>query len=93
MQGSRGFGVSNCEGKRVRDWGDMPVYAFRAQPKAAFMCECGAGLCEERIWMTGTDYEAGVEPVLASAHAPRGGGLGKCPVCGRPGRGKRRKRR
>jgi hypothetical protein len=60
------------------------------------MCECGASLCDQRIWMSAPDYDglAGAEPLIAPGHGPADGGeLGKCPVCGRREGRKRRKRR
>jgi hypothetical protein len=71
----------------------MPEHGFRAESKAAFMCECGASLCDRRVWMSGADYAAGTGPVVADGHGPVGSSLGKCAVCGRPSRGKRRNRR
>jgi hypothetical protein len=36
-----------------------------------FVCECGAGLCDERVWLTVSDYDGlGHEPVLAVGHEP-----------------------
>jgi hypothetical protein len=61
--------------------------------KAAFLCECGASLCDSRVSMSGAEYYAGPGPVLADGHGPSGASLGKCSVCGRPTRGKRRNRR
>jgi hypothetical protein len=66
---------------------------FSRESKAAFMCECGASLCDSRISMFGAEYETSLGPVLADGHGPAGGGLGQCAVCGRPHRAKRRKRR
>jgi hypothetical protein len=62
----------------------MPEQRSRAEPKAAFMCECGAGLCEARVQFSGEEYDAHVEPVLAEGHGPVGGALGKYALCGRP---------
>ena len=62
----------------------MPDYRFRKQSKAAFMCECGASLCDARVCMSGSEYDSNVEPVIADGHGPVDGDLGKCPVCGRP---------
>ena len=64
----------------------MPEYRFRRESKAAFMCECGASLCDERVSLSGSDYEslAGVGPVVAEGHEPvHSRRLAKCPVCGR----------
>jgi hypothetical protein len=74
----------------------MPDYRFRGESKAAFMCECSASLCDQRVSMTGSDYDglAGGGPVVAAGHGPgESAGLVKCPVCGRRDGRKRRKRR
>lgn len=73
----------------------MPDYRLREQSKAAFMCECGASLCDERVRTAPRDYDelGGVGPLLADGHGPGGGELGKCPVCGRRDGRERRKRR
>jgi hypothetical protein len=71
----------------------MPDERARAEFKAAFLCECGASLCNSRVSMSGAEYRAGSGPVLADGHGPDGGSLGKCSVCGRPSRTKRRSRR
>jgi hypothetical protein len=43
----------------------------RRQDRVPFMCECGAGLCDERVWLTVADYdEPGDGPLLASGHEP-----------------------
>jgi len=65
---------------------------YRADWKAAFMCECGASLCDARVPVSVDDYDAATTPVFAQGHGP-GAELGKCSSCGRPYRGKRRKRR
>ena len=70
----------------------MPSRRFSADPKAAFMCECGASLCDARVSMSAADYDAGEGPVLAQGHSP-GCEAGKCHCCGRPYRSKRQKRR
>ena len=57
------------------------------------MCECGASLCDERVEISGAEYDASLGPVLAHGHGPGNGNLGKCAVCGRPHRRERRKRR
>jgi hypothetical protein len=74
----------------------VPDHRFRGESKAAFLCECGASRCEQRVSMSGSDYDglAGVGPVVADGHGPGNGGrLGKCPVCGRRDGRERRKRR
>jgi hypothetical protein len=71
----------------------MPDYRFEGDSEAAFMCECGASLCDSRVRTTGRDYDAGVEPVLADGHGPGCDELGQCPVCGRRNGRERRKRR
>ena len=53
------------------------------ETKAAFMCECGASLCDARVPMSVDDYDAATTPVFAQGHGP-GGELGKCSTCGRP---------
>jgi hypothetical protein len=55
------------------------------------MCECGASLCGAHVALSGSEYNAGAGPVLASGHGSVDGGLRKWAVCGRWG--KRRKRR
>jgi len=70
----------------------MPSHRFSADPKGAFMCECGASLCDARVPMSAADYDAATGPVVAEGHGPNCR-LGKCACCGRPYRGKRRKRR
>ncbi len=47
----------------------MSGHRFRAKP-TAFLCECGASLCDERVSMSGAEYDAGVGPVLAHGHGP-----------------------
>jgi hypothetical protein len=69
----------------------MSNHRFRADSKAAFMCECGASLCDARVRLSVDDYDAAPTPVFAEGHGPDGAG-GKCSSCGRPYRGKRRKR-
>jgi hypothetical protein len=71
----------------------MPDHRFRRETKAAFMCECGASLCDTRVSLSGSDYGGSVEPVLANGHGPANGDLGKCAACGRPHRHERRRRR
>ncbi len=71
----------------------MPDHHFKHDAKAAFMCEGGASLCDERVPLFTSDYDASAEPVLARGHGPGDGELGKCAVCGRPHRRERRKRR
>jgi len=74
----------------------MPDYRFRKQSKAAFMCECGASLCDERVRTSPREYDelGGVAPLLADGHGPgNGDGPGACPVCGRPDRRLERRRR
>ena len=65
----------------------------RREKQAAFMCECGASLCDARVSMTRSDYDGSFEPVIADGHGPGGGDRGKCVVCGRPHRSERRPRR
>ncbi len=38
------------------------------ETKAPFMCECGASLCDERIWLSPTDYAGLDGPCLAPRH-------------------------
>lgn len=71
----------------------MPDHGFKADSKAAFMCECGASLCDERVWMTGADYDLDFGPVVSAGHGPDRRSPTKCFVCGRPGRVRRRKLR
>jgi len=71
----------------------MPDHRFRRETKAAFMCECGASLCDVRVSLSGSDYDGNVGPVIAAGHGPVNGDLGKCAVCGRPHRHERRRRR
>lgn len=71
----------------------MPEDHFRQDAKAAFMCECGTSLCDERVRMPASHYDASLEPVLANGHGPGSGAPGKCAVCGRTHRRERRKRR
>jgi hypothetical protein len=71
----------------------MPDHGFKAEPEAAFMCECGASLCDTRVPMSHLDYESGLGPLLADGHGPADGGPVKCSVCGRPGGRKSRQRR
>ena len=66
---------------------------FSREFKAAFMCECGASLCDTRISLSGTEYETSLGPVMADGHGPATGWLGQCAFCGRTHRAKRRKRR
>jgi hypothetical protein len=67
---------------------------FSGESKAGFMCECGAGLCDARISMSGREYDTSLGPVLADGHGRADGVLGSCAVCGRPtNRPQRRKRR
>ena len=56
------------------------------------MCECGASLCDQRVSMSGSDYDGSLEPVFANGQGPEDG-EGKCAVCGRPHRRERRRRR
>jgi len=51
----------------------------RRDHRVPFMCECGAGLCDERVWLTVACYDdLGLGPVLANGHEPRPRGkLGK----------------
>jgi hypothetical protein len=67
----------------------MPKHRSRAARDSAFLCECGATLCDRTVWMSGLEYAAGTGPVVADGHEPGGGSLGKCALCGRPGRDKR----
>lgn len=71
----------------------MPHRRFRQEPKAGFICECGESLCDERVSMSGSDYDGSLEPVLAARHGPDHGGIGTCAACGRRQRLKRRRRR
>jgi len=71
----------------------VPDQRFRGETKAAFMCECGASLCDACVSLSGSDYDGSVEPVFADGHGPVNGELGKCAVCGRPHRHQRRRRR
>lgn len=61
------------------------------EPRGAFMCECGASLCDRRVSMSGRDYDDGLEPLFAHAHGPEDD-LGTCATCGRPRRRERRRR-
>jgi hypothetical protein len=72
---------------------EVPDHRFRRESKAAFMCECGASLCDQRVTMPAADYDGSLEPVFADGHGPHGGELGKCDVCGRPRQRARRRRR
>jgi hypothetical protein len=71
----------------------VPDTRFGGDTKAAFMCECGASLCDARVSMSGADYEGSLEPVIADGHDIVNGDLGKCAVCGRPRRREQRRRR
>ena len=55
----------------------MPDHRFRREPKAGFMCECGASLCDQRVTMSGREYDGSLEPVFADEHGPENN-LGKC---------------
>jgi hypothetical protein len=70
----------------------MSNHRFRADSKAAFLCECGASLCDARVSMSADDYDSSTTPVYAEGHGPRRE-HGKCASCGRPYEGKRRKQR
>jgi hypothetical protein len=70
----------------------MPSRRISADLKAAFMCECGASLCDARVSLSAADYDSADGPVLAQGHSPDCD-MGKCVCCGRPYRSKRRKRR
>jgi hypothetical protein len=62
----------------------VPDQHFRQQAEAAYLCECGASLCDERVPMSVWDYDASLEPVLANEHGPQANGPEKCVLCGRP---------
>ncbi len=71
----------------------MPENPARGEAKAPFLCECGASLCDERVWLSASDYDRrrDVGPALAETHTPgEAGALRKCPACGRSARRKRR---
>ena len=77
---------------------NQPIDAILFEPdhretKAAFMCECGASLCDARVSMSGSAYDGTAGPVIADGHGPGNGARGKCGVCGRPHRRERRRRR
>src|SRR5262245_52338837 len=61
----------------------MPDH-FGQETKAAYMCECGASLCDERVRLSTSDYDISLKPVLAHGHGPRTGGRETCVLCGRP---------
>jgi hypothetical protein len=56
--------------------GSRPPVVFsnvdrRREHRFPFMCECGAGLWDERVWLTFGCYdELGHGPVLANGHGP-----------------------
>jgi len=72
----------------------MTKHRLGSKTNGAFMCECGASLCDRRVSATAPDYDglAGVGPLLAKGHEATGGELGDCPVCGR-GNGRERRHR